>query len=424
VFRETVRLRNAAVAAGTLAADDPSLMVHERRLLMAGPEHNFGLSIGTYLPGARSENGNWSNAEFAAVRNRSDYQFIESGWAEKRAFLQPAPVPGVQPSAAWVAYEAALADAVAALTPAVPDVSPAAGFTPVPQPAGQVFECGRFAAVLGADGGLASLVDTTTGWEWVSPGGGSLGAFLYQTFSLEDFNDFNVEYNPGCGPPCGDFSKQGMDSAGAVNASWPPSLAGPAYYMPGGGSRGAGCQLVTQLALDPVTVALYGGMQAIWLNFTLDAGAPSAPPTVAVELQWFGKTATRLAEAAWVTFAPHVGADADAGGWRLDVMGQPVDPLDVVVNGTRHVHAVWAGAAYAAGGVNVTITSVDAPIVSPADTLHLLWYDGEDAITPDSLAGGGWAFNVYNNVWGTAFPQWYGDDARFRWLLTLESPTV
>jgi hypothetical protein len=206
VLRESLRQRNAAVAAGTLPADDPSLAVYERRLLMAGPEHNFGLSIGTYLPDARTETGNWSNARFHAVRDTPAYQFIESGWAEKRAFMAPAPVPGLQPSAAWVAFQQQLAAAVEALTPAVPGVSAAAGFQPVPQPEGQVFACGRLAGqVSAADGSLSSLVDVTTRWEWVDAGGG-LARWVYQTFSLDAFNAFNEEYNPGCGPPCGDFS--------------------------------------------------------------------------------------------------------------------------------------------------------------------------------------------------------------------------
>jgi hypothetical protein len=38
VFRESLRQRNAAVAAGTLPELDPSLLAWERRLLLAGPE--------------------------------------------------------------------------------------------------------------------------------------------------------------------------------------------------------------------------------------------------------------------------------------------------------------------------------------------------------------------------------------------------
>jgi len=29
-------------------------------------------------------------------------------------------------------------------------------------------------------------------------------------------------------------------------------------------------------------------------------------------------------------------------------------------------------------------------------------------------------FNLLNNLWGTAFPQWQGDDTRFRFQLSLQ----
>lgn len=38
-----------------------------------------------------------------------------------------------------------------------------------------------------------------------------------------------------------------------------------------------------------------------------------------------------------------------------------------------------------------------------------------DRTLPDQSAGAWW--NLYNNVWGTNFPMWYGQDARFRFIL-------
>lgn len=39
---------------------------------------------------------------------------------------------------------------------------------------------------------------------------GSVGNISYITYSLNDFDTFNAQYNPGCGVPCGDFSKAHM----------------------------------------------------------------------------------------------------------------------------------------------------------------------------------------------------------------------
>ena len=58
------------------------------------------------------------------------------------------------------------------------------------------------------------------------------------------------------------------------------------------------------------------------------------------------------------------------------------------------------------------LRTLDVPFLSPGDTDHLLRYTDEDQPDP----AGGMHFNLHNNLWGTAFPQWYGDDgaARFR----------
>jgi hypothetical protein len=88
--------------------------------------------------------------------------------------------------------------------------------------------------------------------------------------------------------------------------------------------------------------------------------------------------------------------------------------------GTKHLHAVWDGVGYDGrenGGVFAWIQTLDTPLVAPGDTEHLLWYDG---LRNPNMTGG-WHFVVHNNLWGTAFPQWYGDNGRARYILTLAS---
>ncbi len=59
-FREIRRTMTEARESGEIKDDDAMADAYERRLLLV-PEHNFGLSVGQYLSGVRSENGNWSN---------------------------------------------------------------------------------------------------------------------------------------------------------------------------------------------------------------------------------------------------------------------------------------------------------------------------------------------------------------------------
>ena len=202
-FRAARRARNEAVSAGWLDEHDPALLAYERRLWVGGPEHNWGLCFGCYLGPARGASGNWSNAQFHALRSREDYAFVESGNIEKRNFTVPLGLTGAE-SPAFARYYSELAATGAALLVAgPPDLS---GYARV-QASATFGACGRFSSVgfRGDTGALSSLVDASTGHEWV--GGGGMGAFSYHTYTEEDFNVWNREYNPHCGPPCQDFAK-------------------------------------------------------------------------------------------------------------------------------------------------------------------------------------------------------------------------
>ena len=394
-FRAARRLRTQAVADGWLDPLDADLYNYERRLWVGGPEHNWGLSFGGYVPGARSASGNWSNALFTPLRfSDPRYKFYESSNVEKRNFTLPLPPP---PSASpgWRRYLSELVAEGEQLIAAAPDLSQYKAVD-----VGQTFtSCGRFSSARfsAQDGSVASLVDELTAHQWVAPGSAGLAAFHYRTYDENDFDVWNREYNPGCGPPCGDFAKPGMDSAQPESRSWLPKLQG--LYQRQGVAHG--CAFVASLEMqDADPVAKYGGMSRIFLFVDLDLDATSMAPTVAVELRWLNKTASRMAESAWLSFVPRLGDAPDLSRWRMDVLGFGVSPLEVVDMGTRHIHAVWDGVTFddvANGGPLVRIIPLDTPLVSPGDAEHLLHYDG---LTQPDLAGG-WHFDVASNVWGT-----------------------
>ena len=353
------------------------------------------------MPGARSTTGNWSNALFHPLRFTDPrYVLYESSNIEKRNFTLPLP-PSASSSPGWRRYLTELAAEAGALLPSAPDLSNYKRVDATQSFAG----CGRFASVRfsAQDGSVASLVDGPSGHEWVEPGTPGLAAFHYRTYDEADFNVWNSEYNPGCGPPCGDFAKQGMDSAAPESKSWAPSLT--ALYQRADLAPAQGCTFAAELALPDEAVTKYGGMSGVFLLFELDADVTAAAPTLGVELRWLNKTASRLAESAWLSFVPRLGDAPDLTKWRMDILGSPVSPLEVVAMGTRHIHAVWDGPSFddvANGGALVRIVPLDTPLVSPGDAEHLLHYDGN--AQPD--LSGGWHFDVASNVWGTAFPQW------------------
>jgi len=417
-FRAARRVRNNAVSEGWLDALDPDLYNYERRLWVGGPEHNFGLCFGCYLPGGRSTNGNWSNDEFHPLRFAdSRYVFIESGNLEKRNFTVPLP-PSSSSSPGFLRYLDALVDEADALIAKVPDLSDYV----IVDPSKSFENCGRFSSITfnSTDGSISSLVDGLTSFQWVESGSQGLSSFHYRTYTEDDFNTFNREYNPGCGPPCGDFAKQGMDSANPESKSWFPTL-DTLYQKQNGASNG--CEFIASITLPQETVIKYGGMSSIFILYAVDTDPTLPAPSVGVELRWFNKTSTRLAESAWMSFVPRLSntGDADLSLWKMDVLGSGVSPLEVVDMGTRHVHAVWEGVYYdnvESGGPLVTITALDTPLVSPGDAEHLIFYDG--MTQPDMK--GGWHFDVFSNLWGTAFAQWSIDASGIaRWTLSLQA---
>eukprot|EP00494_Astrolonche_serrata_P006642 UN06666 len=66
----------------------PEYKAYNRRLMKL-PEHNWGLSIGGFLPEARGVTGNWSNENFVKVRPGPKYQAVEEEWKEQREFAFP-----------------------------------------------------------------------------------------------------------------------------------------------------------------------------------------------------------------------------------------------------------------------------------------------------------------------------------------------
>ena len=137
------------------------------------------------------------------------------------------------------------------------------------------------------------------------------------------------------------------------------------------------------------------------------------------DLSWWGKKATRMAESLWMTFAP---AGVSRDGWLMDKLGRDVDPLNTVLNGSRTMHGVWSGVRHRRAGSeadDVTITSVDAPLVSPGLTFSptgIISAGAEGAAQPQD----GWNWNLFNNAWACNFPLFSIDpEQRFRWRLVL-----
>jgi hypothetical protein len=455
-FRSIRRVRNRRVLDGSLAANNTRLQEFEFRLLVH-PEHNWGNSglnkweqIGRTPTFSTKGKKNWTNTDFHAVRGRLDYEYFAGSWREGREYLSPLPAAQSQSPSDAAQFDAYWAEAKAEIDSLTrrfihKDALLKDGYTRI-SPADTTSDSGNIHRVCtgasvklvfdNSSGALIGLQDSTTGKEWVtmqSAGSNStvlhgLGAYSYRTYDETDFVYMSAPND--IEPP---VQKKGMDKeAHPVSRIWLPMLEhGNMYQRIVAGSDGshgshgsdgetgatASCSYVSNLQMPPHAHEYYGAAQQLWLNVTVareQAQDQQDQLVLWVEVQQLNKTATRLAEASFMSFTPLVpkpnavrtaisGKAAD--GWAMDVLGSPVSPLTVAANGTRHLHAVWDGVSYddAEHNVSVAIRTLDAPLVCPGDAEHMLRY--VDGTQPDMR--GGWHFNLHNNHWAVAFPVWY-----------------
>jgi hypothetical protein len=135
---------------------------------------------------------------------------------------------------------------------------------------------------------------------------------------------------------------------------------------------------------------------------------PKAEPEIHLTMTWFGKPATRLPEAVWLTFNPRT---ADPKGWTLDKSNEAVSPFEVVEASNRHMHALTRGFEYHEDANAFAVETMDAPLVALGERTPLLFSNEQ----PDMARGVHSC--LFNNAWGTNYIMWYGEDARFRYVI-------
>jgi len=391
-YRELARLRRDWLSSGRAAADDPAIVRFSRALLLV-PEHTWGLDVKTFL----ADDTHYATDAFHAARIGANYRVMESSWAEQRGYIDAA-ITALDNSALAREARERLND----LTPVQPNT---AGWTPVSNIHAQI-ETAHFSMRIDPRyGALSSLTDKATGREWAS-GDNMLALAGYQTFSAADYDRFYKEYVIDTEThrwwARQDFTKPGLEIARPEHRMRRPHLASLHRRHD---SRGE--SLLALLEMPGESVERYGAPRRIALTYLF----PVEERVAHVTMQWFDKQACRLPEALWLSFAPVVAAD---GRCSLDKMGQKISPHDVVRNGARTLHAVDRGVSYDDAHGRLSIETLDAPLVAMGEPTLLNFPNQQLALDK------GIHVNLYNNVWGTNFPQWYDDDAAFRFVIGVE----
>ncbi|GAB1481815.1 hypothetical protein MASR2M78_06300 [Treponema sp.] len=431
-YRALLRLRSRWVAEGRL---NPSSMAYQsfmRSILMV-PEHTWGLDFKKYL----ADYKNWSADDFALARRRDlvgldavpeefhfmeeftqkeygllfadgaerrrkrTYSFFESSHAEQRAYLDTAvaALPQVLRSEVEAAMEG--------LSPKRSDKAALdrIGMDSLSLKQGNPVRFGPWTVSFASDGSISSLIGIS---ENELAGSAGLGSYRYESFSPEDYDAWHQSYNRNMPDNAAwvlpDFGKPGLAAAipRPEHRLCPPVLCSlwllestssytevEAVLTSGADSpRGAPCNLVLRY------------------RFYVDG------TTLEISLDWFDKEAVRLPEALWLSFD----IAAAPGSCRMIKLGLSLDPTDTVHGGARHIHAVEALNFSPLDNRDgdrsvIKMIPLDSPLVSFGER-KLLRYEDRPASSAESVH-----FNLYNNIWGTNFPLWYGQDGRSRFRI-------
>lgn len=409
-FRTLQRLRRRWVDDESLVPGTTEHDAFSSTLLLV-PEHTWGMDQKRYLPDYVS----WSKPAFAAARatdvidpahnpaalspyvRQSDagavtgwtYRAYEASWAEQRAYVDEA-LTHLDPARA--------AEARASMKVTAPERARGASLALEVD-----HHLGSSTVRFGRDGSIISLVDLNG--RVLADDDHPLAVYHYQTYDTMDYDSWLAGYledltaNDDWAVP--DFGKPGMADADPVpcHTRFDPAAERATLV------RGTDADVVV-VDLHPGGLAsrTHGAPDRLELRYTF----PHDRQAVEVVLSWSGKDAYRLPESSWLGFHPVV---EEPRRWRLDKLGIPVDPLDVVAGGNRSLHAVDTGAHYDGPDGSVTLLTSDAALIAPGRQRLLVFDDAQ----PDLAHG--FQVNLHNNVWGTNFRMWFEEDASFRFEL-------
>jgi Domain of unknown function (DUF5054) len=385
-YRELCRLRRRWIDQG-VALEHEERLARASDCLLLVAEHSWGMDVKTHL----ADWGHYTAEEFAAARSLPNYKKMEESWAEKRDFIDQA--------VAALGDTPMQSDARAHLAAIVPESPHSRGYTAVTD-RNAIIDAAHYRVRVDPElGAITHLENKLTGRVWATPVH-TLGQFQYQTFSAADYRRFWRQYIVNKRATriwsLPDNTKPGLQDEDAESRMWLPQAHALAFRR-----SASGVHIVVELGWSDPAIAGYGAPKLVTVEWML----PDSEPVLELTVQWFEKPACRMPEAFWLSFAPpHV----EPRGWAMDKMGEWISPLDVTRNGNRKLHAVGTGVRYIHGDDRLEIETLDAPLVAPGRPSLLDFNNRQPAMRH------GMHFNLYNNVWGTNFPMWYEDDARFR----------
>lgn len=306
---------------------------------------------------------------FGGRRKRGYYSVIEKSWAEQRKYIDLAV------SALNDEHRRIAENELAKLIPTEP-IEISSNET-------NEIKAGEWALRINKNGGIGSLKcgDSEIIRENNEP------LFTYRSFCNEDYKYWLTHYSRNLEETAvwalGDFARPGMNR---VEGKYP---SGRFPYTVDKMSTNDS-QIIVNLICDQRLCEELGAPRLIQVVYMLSENG------LKIDVCWYQKDANRLTEAIYMHLYP-------TNDVKLKKSGCLVNPNEVASKGSRNLHAVQS-----IETDKYEIINHHSPLVSVGKGKILEFDNKFEDVKKDGLS-----FVLYNNVWGTNFPLWYEDNARF-----------
>ena len=399
-LRTLMRLKNQWLTEGTMKGDDDEYKAFTDALLCIA-EHTCGMDSKTYL----SDYGHYLKKDFIKARKKDKVQFrclfsdlpqsilplaslfdgrrkrgyysvIEKSWTEQRAYIDKA-LSALSPQ-----HKAEAEKAISVLIPETP--------VDIADKGENSLTKGKWSLKLNEYGGIGLL--TYDGKEIIRDN--KEAAVTYRSFSNADYDYWLKHYSRDLQETAvwalGDFARPNLKT---FEGKYP---SGRFSYKADKAQNEDG-KLTVNLICDKKLCTELGAPRLIQITYTLSEDCLN------IDLSWFGKDANRLTEALYFNLFPN------SDKVTMKKLGTLVSPEEITLNGSRNLHAVqsviWD---------NCEIENLHCPLVSFGGG-KILEFDNK----LENIREKGISFVLYNNVWGTNFPLWYEDNAKFSFKLKI-----
>lgn len=407
-LRELISLKNEWLKSGELTRGSNEYRAFADELLCVA-EHTCGMDMKTYL----GDYENYLKADFKKAREKgtsrlhhpfrdypqnmiialgrlsgcnepANYRTIEKSWAEQREYIKNA-VCRLESGKREQAKKA-----LEALIPKEPEKRGE------PFDTNKALKAGKWELKINGAGAIERLA---CGGDEVIRKNGSAAA-EYIGFNDEDYDfwlhNYSRDIEKNAHWAVSDFSRPLLKY---VRGKYPSGRF--PYRLDGAYSAGKSSVLVCLKCSDEACEQL-GAPRLIQIIYTLSTDG------LKIELSWFFKDANRLTEAIYYHMAPA------AGYFEIKKISEWLDPRDIVKNGGKNIHAVACARLKTKSGSYLFINR-HSPLLSPGGGKILRYDNRVEDIEKDGIT-----YILQNNVWGTNFPLWYEDNARFEFEITQE----